>query len=124
MNGLREGPDGAEIIVDSSICDGKDDEHGLAIVGTDFHQLFQIYNCFVWRLLIKVRHCSVEECIIIRFVRQQTLGEHFGSILVFLVSQEKFARFEVFFTFQNLLFSNQFFFRLLNKILRDLGLNQ
>ena len=99
LNCFRESSDGAQIVIDSSICNRKHNEHRLPVVAAYFHQLFKISDGFLWKLLIKIGDSSVEERIIIGLVGYETLREHFGGILVLLLSQEELAGFKVFFTF-------------------------
>lgn len=91
MNRFRESSDGAQIVIDSSICNREHNEHRLSVVAAYFHELFKIGDGFLWQLLIKIGDSSVEERIIIGLVGYKTLGEHFGSIFVLLLSQEELA---------------------------------
>lgn len=91
MNGFREGSDGAQIVIDSSIGDREHNEHRLPVVAAYLHELFKIGDGFLRQLLIKIGDSSVEESIVIGLVGYQTLGEHFGGILVLLLSQEELA---------------------------------
>ena len=125
MNGFREGSDGAQIVIDSSICDREHNEHRLPVVAAYLHELFKIGDGFLRQLLIKIGDGSVEESIVIGLVGYQTLCEHFGGIFVLLLSQEELTRFKVFFTFQDLLLSHFIFVDLLSReLLRNLWLNQ
>ena len=103
LNGLGKSSDGTDIVVDSSVSDRQDNKHGLSIVRTNLHQLFQVGDRFVWHFLVKVCHRSVEKRIIVLFIGLQALREHFAGIFVFFLGQEYFSRFKELFAVEDLL---------------------
>ena len=116
LDSLRERSDGAEVVVDAPVCYRKYNEHGLAVVGTNLHQLFQIQDGLLRELLIKVGDCSVEQSIIVLLVGFETLGEHLTGVVVLLLGEKYLARLEELLAVQNLLLSDLVLLLLLDQV--------
>ena len=88
QQGLRKSPQRALVVVDSPIRYRKHNKHRFAIVGTLLDQVTQVCDRFGRLAAVQVGDGSVEQCIIIRFVHIETLGEHFDRFTILLLGKE------------------------------------
>ena len=62
---LRQSTKGTLIVVDTSICNRENDEHGFAIVRALIRQITQITDGLSWLTTIKVGYCTIEQSVIV-----------------------------------------------------------